>query len=311
MKKPMVKNAVIPNIVIAGVTKAGTTSLFTYLSDHPDVCGSTVKEISHFLTVRFREPSLPIDNYSQYFGHYGDERYRLEASPAYFLGRGELAETMKAALHDVKVILVLREPVSRCLSHFKFNKNMLTLPREMKLDEYFKKCQEMPYESFRERWSYIYYGLASGIYSNYIEEWIEIFGDDLHICFFDDLIQDAPGFTKRISRWLELDETFYDDYDFVIENMGRDFNNAALQSIALKLNKNFESFFRRHIGIKRALRNFYFSINGSKRRVGGNDNNSETVARMKEYYAPHNKTLREQLLKANVTNLPVWLREAE
>jgi hypothetical protein len=44
MKHPMV----LANAIIAGTNKAGTTSLFRYLSDHPEVCASNIKEISFF-----------------------------------------------------------------------------------------------------------------------------------------------------------------------------------------------------------------------------------------------------------------------
>ncbi|MFC1666074.1 sulfotransferase [Pseudomonadota bacterium] len=307
----MVEQTITPNIVIVGVTKAGSTSLFTYLSDHPDVCGSTIKEVSHFVTVRFGEPARPIKNYTQYFSHCRHQRYRLESSPAYFFGNRELAETMKSALNDVKVIIMLREPVSRCLSHFRFSKNMLKLPKDMKLDEYFQKCQEMPYEAFLKRQSYVYYGLASGIYSNYIEGWIETFGENLHICFFDDLKRDSHQFSKNLCQWLDIDETFYDDYNFVVENMGRDYHKANLQKLVLKFNKSFEGFFRRNIQIKRVLRNLYFAINGIGSNVQIDMNESATIAKMREYYAPHNKRLRAQLLKANVQSLPEWLETAK
>ena len=43
----------LPNLIIACVTKAGTTSLFTYMVSHPHICCSSIKEVSYFLPLRW------------------------------------------------------------------------------------------------------------------------------------------------------------------------------------------------------------------------------------------------------------------
>ena len=305
-------NNLTPNVIIAGVTKAGTTSLFTYLKEHPEICGSTVKEISHFVNIRFKEPSKPLSNYNQYYEHWHNEPFKLESSPAYFLGGEELAKAIDSELPDTKVIIVLRDPVSRCKSHFNFNKNMLRMPKEMTLQQYIDKCQATPYEKFRERNHYVYYGLASGIYSNYIDGWIDTFGDNLHICFFDDLMSDPQGFTQSICQWLGIDKTFFSGYDFVIENKSRDFNNPKLQQAALKINKYFEPFLRKNIAVKRVVRSFYYAVNGSNSKASRArvDDDKDTKA-LQAYYAPYNQLLKKQLLDAGVSKLPKWLGDAE
>lgn len=305
----MSEEIITPNLIIAGVTKAGTTSLFTYLSDHPDVCASTVKEISHFVTVRFNEPARPIENYSQYFRQCKNEKYRMESSPAYFLGGRELAETVKSALPGVKVIIILREPVSRCISHFKFTKSMLRLPKDMSLQEYFIECQALPLEAFRERKNHIYYGLASGIYTHYIDDWIETFGENLRICFFDELTKSPRQFTQNVCQWLVIDPSYYTHYSFVVENKGRSFNSRGLQRFALKLNKTFEVFLRKNIGLKRVLRKVYFAVNGSRSGQELGQDYAETLEEIRDYYRPYNRVLRAQLLSAQVEGLPEWLNE--
>lgn len=51
------------NLIIGGVHKAGTTSLFSYLMDHPKVCGSTKKEIHHYTPLRYDEKVGKLDEY--------------------------------------------------------------------------------------------------------------------------------------------------------------------------------------------------------------------------------------------------------
>ena len=50
----------LPNLVIVGVGKAGTTSLFHYLRQHPDICGSDIKELRFLNPLRRGEPLAPL-----------------------------------------------------------------------------------------------------------------------------------------------------------------------------------------------------------------------------------------------------------
>ena len=56
-----------PNLVIAWVSKAGTTSMFHYLGQHPDVGTSDVKEVRYFTPLRYGEELEPIDNKTQQY----------------------------------------------------------------------------------------------------------------------------------------------------------------------------------------------------------------------------------------------------
>ena len=82
----------LPNVVIAGAPKCGTTSLFAWLADHPDVCGSNVKEARYFLDPddplfdeisNFRDHGLA--GYEAYFTDCEERKAQvvLEATPVY------------------------------------------------------------------------------------------------------------------------------------------------------------------------------------------------------------------------------------
>ena len=88
----------LPNLIIAGVNKAGSTSLFHYLSQHPEVCGSKDKETCYFLPLLYNESISPITNYEAQFSHCGKSAYRLEATPAYIYGGEKIAAEIKKRL---------------------------------------------------------------------------------------------------------------------------------------------------------------------------------------------------------------------
>lgn len=69
----------LPNLIIGGVHNAGTTSLFVYLSKHPEVEASDIKEIGFIMSLRDGESLPPIEKYKSYFSHCKDERYVMEA----------------------------------------------------------------------------------------------------------------------------------------------------------------------------------------------------------------------------------------
>lgn len=103
--------------VIAGVQKGGTTALFDYLGDYPDVALSDVKEV-HFFDDEGQDWAAP--DYAAYHAHFPapDGRPRGEATPIYSYWPGSL-ERIAAYNPTMKVILALRDPVERAWSHWR------------------------------------------------------------------------------------------------------------------------------------------------------------------------------------------------
>src|SRR5215470_4775396 len=84
----------LANLIIAGVNRSATTSLFTYLSEHPQVCASTIKETNYFLPVVKESALEPIEAYAEYFKRFKNQKYRMEASPRYIFGGAKIAEAI-------------------------------------------------------------------------------------------------------------------------------------------------------------------------------------------------------------------------
>jgi len=103
--------------VIAGVQKGGTTALFDYLGDYPDVALSDVKEV-HFFDDETQDWAAP--DYGAYHAHFpsADGRPCGEATPIYSYWPNSL-ERIAAYNPAMKLILVLRDPVERAWSHWR------------------------------------------------------------------------------------------------------------------------------------------------------------------------------------------------
>src|SRR6266568_3164674 len=88
--------------VIAGVNKAGTTSLFVSLSTHPEVSPSAIKETRYFLPVRYGRPLEPPSVWEGYFAAAPDRPLRLEATPSLFYGGAAMATAMDERLANLQ-----------------------------------------------------------------------------------------------------------------------------------------------------------------------------------------------------------------
>ena len=102
----------LPNALIIGAAKAGTTSLFDWLSQHPAVAPSRIKEVKYFDHNWSRGPAW-------YRAQFSPKRHDviLEASPNY-LWNGFVPTRVRALLGSPKLIVLLRDPVDRAYSHY-------------------------------------------------------------------------------------------------------------------------------------------------------------------------------------------------
>ncbi len=121
----------LPNFMIVGAPKAGTTSLSRYFSDHPRVFFSEPKEVNFFTSEALDRQGLYYDPYicrsqAEYEAIFlGSESYpaRGEASVSYLFYPGTAAK-IRAAIPDVKIFIVLRDPVHRAYSHYLMDYNL-------------------------------------------------------------------------------------------------------------------------------------------------------------------------------------------
>ncbi|OHB36536.1 MAG: sulfotransferase [Phenylobacterium sp. RIFCSPHIGHO2_01_FULL_70_10] len=106
------------DFIIAGAQKAGTTALFDYLGDHPQIGLSDVKEV-HFFDDEARDWATP--NYLDYHARFDlSDRTKVwgEATPIYLYWKDSL-ERICTYRPDIKLIVLLRDPVARAFSHWK------------------------------------------------------------------------------------------------------------------------------------------------------------------------------------------------
>jgi hypothetical protein len=299
----------LPNLVIAGVGKAGTTSLFSYLAQHPYVCASSVKEVNYFTPLKHGEELESVDFYAQYFSHCGREKYVMEATPGYFYGGMPLISAMKETLPDTRVLVSLRDPSPRLWSYFNFMKTRLKIEKELTLDKYLETALDLRARGMDRLREYNpYWALSSGFYSDYISDWFETFGSAFRVVFFEDLVKEPRGVITQICDWLGIESGPTSRLNYSAQNQTVLYKNKRLQEMALAVNDRGERFFRRHPEVESALRRIYYRFNKDHEPLRFDP---AARRRLDAVYASSNEALATELSSRGYDQFPEWLRASE
>jgi hypothetical protein len=205
-----------PNFFIVGAAKAGTTSLYHYLRQHPDVFMPEDKEPWYFCNLREPAPNSAkrysdLDAYLTLFADAGDRRAIGEASVSYLTSPGT-AERIYARYPDARIIIVLRNPADRVYSWYNFLCQYgvepgLSLERALADED---RRAAVAAER-RETWFvdecilYFNYGLLA---SN-IAEFTRCFPkEQIHVALFEDLKARPAEATRAVFEFLDVDPTF-------------------------------------------------------------------------------------------------------
>lgn len=295
----------LPNLVIAGVGKAGTTSLFWYLSQHPDVCAASVKEPRYF-RLPDDDPGAslpPLAGYARHFEHCGAERYVMEASPQYFKGRTRTIEAIRRTLSDPRVILMFRDPVAKMWSEYRFKRSHMTIPDDVDFDAFVARCERVRDEGRpRTGEDADYFTLAGGTYAGIVEGWLDAFGDAIHVYFFEDMVAEPAPFVAGVCRWLGIDDDVTSTFSYSVENRTEGFRSGTLQRVAIAANREGGAL-RNRRRLKAPLRRFYYAINRSRRPE---TMSAETRARLSAWFTPSNEALGTILRERGYEHLPSW-----
>lgn len=215
----------LPTFFVVGAAKAGTTSLYRYLGDHPDVFVPRVKEPFFFSFMEenpvFQGPHdedtnesivTDPDTYTRLFDNAEEvqERGDFSCSYVYFT---RTAERIKEAVPDAKIIIMLRDPVRRAFSHH-LQFHMLghdTVSFEEALAEEKRRDEA--------NWRWHYQLRDQSRYYEQVRQYVETFAaNQVHILLFEDFVGDTRNAIKDVARFLDVDTAFYDDYDFTRHN---------------------------------------------------------------------------------------------
>jgi hypothetical protein len=211
----------LPNTLIVGAQKSGTSSLFDYLAQHPQILTSSVKEVHYFdggLSSRTDNFVKGESWYRSFFPlKYKKSRNKkiIEASPLYLFSP-DVARRIRETLPQAKIIVVLRNPVDRAISHYHHEVRAGRESRQMLqafIEEESLLAPIWANREFRNEAFITKSYLSRGLYADQIERYLKEFSKE-RICIIksNDLFADPDSAIKPVLKFLGLKS------DFVIPN---------------------------------------------------------------------------------------------
>lgn len=290
----------LPDAIIAGVNKAGTTSLFNALTAQPDVHGSHVKETHFFDPVRYGESLPSLERYEEFFPAATPGGAVLEATPGYFYGGERMATTLDTALPGVRIAVVLREPGARAFSWWRYCRSRLMVDPDESFASYLARCEQLGLAAEETRELVPWRALSGGRYSEFLPYWLKVFGERLLVLYYDDLGTDFEAATRRVADHFGV--PLQTPVDSVADNVTTDVRHRGLQRAALQVNRTGERLWSRAPRLKQAARAAYYRVNAraAQQRLSQADR-----AWLTDYFTDERSRLRHLV---DPVTAPAWLR---
>jgi len=213
----------LPNFLVIGAAKCGTTSLWKYLDAHPDIFMSPKKEICFFN--RQSEYNKGLEHYEIFFRDWQGQKMVGEASHQYSQSEQfpDVADRIKHMLGDIKLIYIVRHPIQRIESAWRQADNS-----KLELTSSFNE------DIVRDPWY-----KSPSLYWQQINEYREFWCDQsIHVVFLEDLMENPVEVMKAVYIYLGIDSSFID------KNIGFNYKPSGKRRVNRKLtNYSNNTFF--------------------------------------------------------------------
>ena len=190
-----------PNLFLIGVPKCGTTSLYRYISVHPDIFAPEKKEPNYLIYenlkaigARRKKLDNAVSSTREYLDLYKDanEKYLLDGTIFTYLFTDAM-DAIRKISPDYKALVILRDPVGRFISHYKMSYNLGDV--KTGIEEYIRN----PICGMGTN------TLEMGLYGVFLERVFKVLGRDrVHVVLLDDLITDRNAALGEVYDFLGL-----------------------------------------------------------------------------------------------------------
>jgi hypothetical protein len=234
----------LPNFIIIGAAKSGTTALYHYLKQHPQIYMSPMKEPRFFAfepgelefggpgdTALHRSTLVNLEDYQALFLNVSGERAVGEASPVY-LCSPKAAGRIKSFVPEARLIAILRHPVDRAYSHYL---HQIRDGVEPLTD--FSQALQAEEKRVHDNWEYRWRYKELGFYAVQLRKYFDTFDrKQMKIYLYEDFNTDPQRVLRDVYRFLSVDDTFVADTS-VRYNMSGVPRSKVIHAVLSKLQK--------------------------------------------------------------------------
>ena len=197
----------LPNLLIVGAAKSGTTSLHNYLKQHPEIFMSNHKEPHFLINKEIGENRIPkavkkLNEYSSLFDGSDTFKYRGESSAMYLQFPNIAIKNIKKYLEkDLKIIIMLRNPIDRAFSGYQHVKRF-NVDEELTFEQALEVCEDRYFKqtSLTPATRYIHIGM----YYDFVKKFMHSFSGQVHVIIYDDFITDTQNELSKVFSFLKV-----------------------------------------------------------------------------------------------------------
>ncbi|MGB3209606.1 MAG: sulfotransferase [Desulforhopalus sp.] len=241
----------LPNFLLVGAAKSGTTSLYRYLNGHPEIFMSAIKEPLFFTLDSYKRISrndprhnvadkkmarmATLEDYQKLFEEVSDQHKAIgEASAPYLYHYDMAISGIKKTLEDPKILIILRNPIERAFSSYNH------LLAEGAESVSFERFLENEAQKKRENWDILNYPVSAGMYYLQVKAYQEHFSR-VKVILLDDLKDRPSDVLRELFEFLDVRVEFSPDTSKVYNKTARSLNGTTGSTLAAKMfsDKNY------------------------------------------------------------------------
>ncbi len=200
-----------PSALVIGAQRSGTTSLFNYVTQHPHILAPSAKEV-HYFDIHYSRGVRWYRGRFPYSHRLRPPAISIDASP-YYLLHPHAAERAAGLLPEVKLIVLLRNPVERAYSHYQHEvrggRETLTFPEAIDREAERLAGEEERLEADPQYYSYNHHRYSytrRGIYLDQLERWARFYPRSRMLILQSEwLFRDPAGASAAVYEFLGLE----------------------------------------------------------------------------------------------------------
>lgn len=197
-----------PDFFIVGAAKAGTTSLWRYLKENPEVFMAGDEILKEPCFFSDQGPRRTMEEYLKLFEGASEEHERVGEASTIYLPDPTSAGRIYGFNRDARIIMVLRNPVDRAYSLYNWMvqegyEYSSTFEKALEREER-RSNKRIPNFFEPELYYSDYMYFSSGLYCEQVKRYLDIFGDNVLVVKFDDLVNDFDATYERVCSFLGI-----------------------------------------------------------------------------------------------------------
>jgi hypothetical protein len=222
-----------PDVFIVGAFKSGTTALYEYLRQHPQVFMCVPKEPMYFgqdLTPRYRR--MTEEEYLALFAAARPDQRAGEASPWYLYSTSAPREIADFA-PDARIVVMLRNPVDVMHAQhgqlvFNGREDITDFGQALEAEPARRRGQLIPADAIRPEALFYRHSVR---FAEQLERWLAVFGRErVHCVVFDDFVASPEAAYRDVLEFIDVDPSVV--VDFAAHNPNREARSRLLQRVA-------------------------------------------------------------------------------